>query len=398
MEIDDCKIKILIVDDVKANLVAMTRIIRRQDIEVFTASSGYDALELTLKYDFAVILLDVQMPEVDGYETAEMIKTAEHSKHIPIIFVTANSTEEANLMKGYNVGAIDYITKPVNKVILCSKVNVLADLYKKEEKLKKLNAELMMSQREANESNILKSEFLANISHELRTPMHAITGFVELGIMCMDDWGNEEQLENLNEIKESSLRLLILINDLLDLSKMEANAIDFHMAEHSLEMTINESIRNLRSLIDDKKLNIAVQVNPDLSRSEYDSSKISQVIINFISNAIKFSDEGKGIIIRVEESSMNIGRRITDKDHVPAITLSVIDQGIGIPESELDSVFNKFIQSSKTKTGAGGTGLGLAICKEIIEGHAGLIWAENMPKGGAKMSFTIPIKQPFRGN
>jgi len=397
MEEENFHIKVLVVDDVQVNLIAMKRIINRDDLEVITASSGYEALELTMKHDFAVILLDVQMPDVDGYETAEMIKMAEHSKHIPIIFVTANSTEEQNIMKGYNVGAIDYITKPVNKVILCSKVNVLVDLYKKEERLKKLNAELMMSQREANESNVLKSEFLANISHELRTPMHAITGFVELGIMCMDKWKSTEQLDNLNEIKESSLRLLNLINDLLDLSKMEANAIEFHTGDYKLENVINESIRTLKSLIDEKKLKIDIKKCDDLPRAECDSSKISQVIINFLSNAIKFSDEGNDIVITTEETMLNIGRRKTDCENVPAVSVSIIDSGIGIPEDELDSVFNKFIQSSTTKTGAGGTGLGLAICKEIIEGHAGKIWAENIPDGGAKFSFTIPIIQPFRG-
>ena len=254
--------------------------------------------------------------------------------------------------------------------------------------LKKAKEKAEQTEAKAKAANYAKSEFLANMSHELRTPMHSILSFAEMGVEMLDDFSKEEQKENLELIFNSGERLLKLLNELLDLSKLEAGAIEFNITQNHLLSVVKETVEQLDSLARDKKITIEI-VEPDIpTEASFDRAKITQVIWNLFSNAIKFTPEGKTISISFNQTTIDI----KDNGTVPALSSTIIDQGIGIPEKELEAVFDKFIQSSKTKTGAGGTGLGLAITKEIIEGHNGKIWAKNNPEGGAAFTFIIPIK------
>lgn len=242
-------------------------------------------------------------------------------------------------------------------------------------------------------ANASKSEFLANMSHELRTPVHIIVGFSDLGMMNIEEWTNDEQIENLNEIKDSGARLLTLINGLLDLSKLEENVVEFDFNDHDLQSILDDVVQSLKTLSDDKNLNIYLPKIELVTSVECDYNKIFQVITNLLSNAIKFTPNGRDITVHFEKSTLTVEEHELNKRFIPAISLSVINQGVGIPDDELEIIFDKFVQSSKTKSGAGGTGLGLSICKEVIEGHMGKIWVANGKENATTFTFSIPLKQ-----
>lgn len=388
VQYNGAKVNVLVVDDKPANIFAMKRVLGDMDVNIICANGGYEALALTLRYDFAVALMDVQMPEIDGFETAELMGMAEHSKRIPIIFVTANYTEEENLLRGYKAGGVDYITKPVNGSILESKVKVFVQLHRQKQELHRLNDELSNAWEEAQKANKLKSQFLANISHELRTPMHSIMGFSELCLMNLDKWSQELLKKNLETIYGSGRRLLSLLNDLLDLSKLEAKAINFDFKISHISNVIYGVVDGLEPLLKEKGLSVAVNVSHGVPEAEFDEQKISQVILNYLSNAVKFSPDGAEI--RVEVSAKD--NLLDDKGReIRAMKLVVSDQGCGVPEDEFKRVFDKFVQSAKAKDVSGGTGLGLAICKEIILAHDGKVWVKNNAKGGADFCFMIPL-------
>lgn len=226
-------------------------------------------------------------------------------------------------------------------------------------------------------ANKSKSEFLANMSHELRTPMHGILSFASFGIKKFDSVSPEKLQQYFSNIQVSGERLLALLNDLLDLSKFEAGKMDMHKRAANLYTVYEHSYLEQEQRMKDLALSIEVTQAEQTPEGLFDPVRIGQVITNILSNAVKFSPEGSVIKVAIEKT--------------PEGKLQFIlkDQGIGIPESELESVFDAFIQSSKTDSGSGGTGLGLAICNKIISAHNGEIWAENNPEGGAQFTFTI---------
>lgn len=239
------------------------------------------------------------------------------------------------------------------------------------------------AKQQAERANAAKSEFLANMSHELRTPMHSIITFSRQGIERKNRWTVDQQVENLSYIHSSGERLLVLLNDLLDLSKLEAGAMTYDFKPVDIDTVIKASVQVVGNLASKKQLSLTVETGV-FPEAIVDQEKIIQVLINLLSNAIKFTPSGKQIHIRC----------LLDTQSASHIIVSVSDQGVGIPNDELESVFDKFVQSSKTKTGAGGTGLGLAICKEIIQAHHGSIWAENNATEGCTFFIRLPITQP----
>jgi len=244
------------------------------------------------------------------------------------------------------------------------------------------------AKEDAERANLAKSEFLANMSHELRTPMHGILSFSHLGINKIENLSKDKILRYFTQINLSGTRLLTLINDLLDISKLEAGKMDMDFKEQDINDLLEQNQAELKSLIKEKKLQLLIDRQSTHTHVEMDPDRISQVMINLLSNAIKFSpDDG---IIHITLSDGSLMRNHEEKD---ALLISISDQGMGIPKSELEDIFNQFIQSSKTKNGSGGTGLGLSICKNIVGAHRGRIWAENNENKGATFHFLIPIAQ-----
>ena len=226
-----------------------------------------------------------------------------------------------------------------------------------------------------------ESEFLSNMSHELRTPMHAILGYTGICVTAFKEGKTEGIEKYLNNITASGRRLLNLLNDLLNLAKMEEGKMEYKLERGDLKDVVEHTLMELDPLIREKNVQMRVKLE-DCTDAVFSRNHLIQVLINLVSNAVKFSNPGSQIAINLSEDRLSSGER--------AVRCGVVDEGPGIPEDELRAVFDKFVQSKKTKTGKGGTGLGLAICDHIIKAHGGQIWAENAQPRGAAFTFVIP--------
>ncbi len=250
-------------------------------------------------------------------------------------------------------------------------------------------ADLKAAKVAAENANRAKTDFMANMTHELRTPIHAIVSFSAIGQEQADQVETSRLVEYFGYIKESGQRLAKLVDNLLDLSKMGAGAIRLEWDHCELSDIVEKLKLELQGLLQEKQLRLYHQTDGANTKINCDAVRISQVLRNLISNAIRYSPAGG--LISISYSTMEPAQQAHPGDG-PAIRVTVADQGPGIPEPELEKIFDKFVQSSTTRSGAGGTGLGLAICKEIIQAHGGAISASNRAAGGAEFSFFLPFR------
>lgn len=381
------KFKILIVDDRPENLLTLEGILENENLDILKAQSGNEALAILLEHNIALVLMDVQMPGMDGFEVAEIMRSNERTKYIPIIFVTAISKQRQHIFRGYETGAVDYLYKPLDLEILQSKIRAFIELFQHKNaleettrKLEKTIEALNGAKRTAEEATNAKSAFLATMSHEIRTPLNGIIGMADLGLM--DESLTPSQRERLLDIRHSGESLLEIINEILDISKIEADKLEMEEIEFSIREVVEKIVSLLSVKMQQEKLEFICDISPKLPDILIgDPLRIRQVLINLISNAIKFTEVGMvhlniDLIEQVEEQV--------------SINFSVEDTGIGIPKEKIGKLFQSFTQvdTSTTRT-HGGTGLGLTISQRLVNMMGGNIQVESEYGKGSKFSFRL---------
>lgn len=366
--------KILVVDDRKENLFAMQKILQVLHCDVYVVQSGNEALSYTLRHDFALILLDVNMPEMDGFELAELLRSNEETKHIPIIFVTASNKEDQSVFKGYESGAVDYLFKPVNADILLSKVKIFLELNRR-------NKELEAIQSELERSNESLREFAQVVSHDLKNPLNVITGLSELLIARHSAEMTPKGKEYMNQISATAERMNHLITDLLSYAQLNAISVTFGNVD--LNEVVMNVISDLSSTIEQNEGRIIMQDRLPIIQA--DATQMYQLFQNIIANGLKYRRKEQSPIIQISLLEVN---------ELDTFVIQIQDNGIGMNKEDIPSIFTPFKRLDNAKAYEG-TGLGLATVQKIIERHDGLMEVESMIGEGTTFRVYLPISQGF---
>jgi signal transduction histidine kinase len=412
-------VNILLVDDTPSRLLAYRTILADLHENLIEASSGTEALKLLMQHEFALILLDINMPGIDGFETANLIHEHPRFENTPIIFVTAVNVTEFDRMRGYKLGAVDYVMVPIIPEILRSKVVVLAELYRKRrdleianrrlaaanealqaekarelavlnESLRLTNIELAsrfmqlqseVAERQRVESRLIeedrrKDEFLAMLAHELRNPLSSVSNAISVLKMTEPD-----QI-NLHQLMSRQVGLLVrLIDDLLDVARISQGKMALRLNSTLLNSVIDSALETVKPMLDGGRHIVAVKRLGDDTTLNVDAQRLAQVFSNLLSNAVKYSDDGTPIEVIAER-------------HASGISITFVDHGIGMSPEQQDRIFEMFAQVDTTLERArGGLGIGLTLAKHIVELHSGSVHVHSEGSGqGSRFSVHLPLE------
>jgi len=368
---------ILIVDDRPENLISLQKVLQAHSFEVDTASSGEEALKKVLKNSYVLIILDVQMPDMDGFEVAETISGFSKAKDTAIIFLSAVNTELKFITKGYLSGGLDYITKPVDINVLLLKIKTFYRIYEQNRKLNEVQEKLLEEIEFRKQAEHKKDEFISIASHELKTPLTSVKGYIQLLQRSLNRDDKTMAQNHLEKASTQLEKLNELIVDLLDISKIESGKMKFNMKSFYADNMVNNAIEMLQ------------QSNPDFKISKLgktdemifgDEMRLEQVVINFITNAIKYAPG---------TNQVNVTTHIKDEK----LYLAVKDFGIGISKEQQHKIFDKFYRVEDNSNRFNGLGIGLYICSEIINRHGGTIGVNSVPDEGSEFYFIIPTTE-----
>ncbi len=342
------KVACLIVDDTPENIIALTALLESDDVDVLAAKSGPEALEILLSTDVALAILDVQMPEMNGFELAELMRGTERTRDIPIFFVTAGARDQERLFRGYEAGAVDFIYKPIEPDILKNKASVFFQLHRQKQ-------QLAWELRERTEALRLSEMFMAVLGHDLRNPLAAIMASAEVVAMA----SKEDSVKQFsNRILSSANRMTRMIEDLLDVTRARVGGgIPIHRVPMDLHPVLDRVLGELRAIHPKRRIDVTTQ--GDL-RGEWDSERLAQVVSNLATNALQHGAQDQPVYVDVDGT-------VTDR-----VTLTVRNDG-NIPAHRRAALFDPFHDISRMAESRNGLGLGLYIVREIVLAHGGTV-------------------------
>lgn len=371
---DETAGRILVVDDTAANVRLLAGILKIAGYDVVTAQSGPEALDLLAEITPDVVLLDVMMPDMDGFEVCRRIRGLAGNTSLPVVMVTALQ-EAADRVRALEAGADDFLTKPVDEVEVIARVRSLVRVKRQRDDLERAYADLQRAES-------MRDSLTAMLVHDLRTPLTSIIGPLEMLGAELTSQLNAEQKELLTMCTRSGYRLLSLVNDLLDVSKMESGEMTLHRTAVQPADLAADAAQQLTPLAREKGINLVRRIAPNLPPLDADPELLGRVLVNLIGNALKFTPS---------DGTITVSARHDEQE--AAVVFTVHDTGEGIPQEAFGRIFDKFGQVETRQAGRKmSTGLGLTFCKMAVEAHGGRIQVESAVGQGSTFSFTIPYE------
>ena len=367
----------LLVDDLDQNLLALEALLRRDGLTLLKARSGNEALELLLKHEVALALLDVQMPEMDGFELAEMMRGTERTRRIPIIFVTAGSADRERRFRGYETGAVDFLQKPIEPDILRSKVNVFFELERQRQQIAGQNQELKDYAAALKEADRRKDEFLAILAHELRNPLAPLKN----GLRLLGESLDEERAATVRSMMDRQLvHLVRLIDDLLDVSRISQGRVELRRSPTDMRDIVGAAIELSKPALDAGQHHFTYLTAAGTLVVDADATRLAQVVSNLLNNASKYTPSGGEITLslsRERDSAM----------------VEVSDNGVGVDPPMMPKIFELFTQVDPSAENAkSGLGIGLALAKRLVQMHGGSISGKSEGAGrGSTFTVRVPL-------
>ncbi len=379
MSIESKETSILIVDDNPANCELLSKRLSRQGYNCFQAFSGKQALELIEQETPDMMLLDMVMPHMDGLDVLRTLRQRHDSISLPVLMVTAKNSGE-DVVSAFAAGANDYIEKPVDFPVLLARLQHHLEHKRLDDEVKISRARLQEQNRKLEMGSQYKNNFLSSMSHELRTPLNAVLGFSEVLLDEMLGPLNDKQKQYCREIYNSGAYLLLIINDLLDLSKIEAGKLVLEPQPTDVPGLVNAVIELVKEKAQRAGITLIGEVDEHLHPMGWDPLRVKQMLINLLGNAIKFTESGKQVKLSVVRAANG------------EISLCVADQGCGIAKEDLERIFQPFEQAASPmkKRTAEGTGLGLALVSSLVSLHGGRVEVESQVGVGSRFTLYLP--------